>query len=53
MDTLQAIKTRRSIRRYLPNPVSAEIEETLLRAAMQAPSAGIGQPWHFVVIRDR
>ncbi len=53
MDTLQAIKTRRSIRHYQSTPVSAEIEETLLRAAMQAPSAGNGQPWHFVVIRDR
>nr|HPQ61199.1 nitroreductase family protein [Syntrophales bacterium] len=33
--------------------VSEETVETLLRAAMAAPSAGNEQPWRFVVIRDR
>jgi Nitroreductase len=45
--------TRRSIRHYTPQPVSEELLESLLRAAMQAPSAGNSQPWYFVVIRDR
>jgi nitroreductase len=53
MDTLHAIMTRRSIRHYTPQPVSDELLESLLRAAMQAPSAGNSQPWYFVVIRDR
>ena len=53
MDTLEAILTRRSIRKFLPKAVSrAEIEE-LLQAAMAAPSAGNAQPWLFLVITDK
>ncbi len=53
MDAMQAILTRRSIRRYTKENVSDEIVKELLEAAMSAPSAGNEQPWHFVVIRDR
>ena len=53
MDTIEAIHTRRSIRKYTDEPVSEETIETLLRAAMAAPSAGNEQPWHFAVIDDR
>jgi nitroreductase len=53
MDTLTAIRTRRSIRAYTAEPVSEEMIETLLAAAMQAPSAGNQQPWHFVIIQQR
>ncbi|MCE1254895.1 MAG: nitroreductase family protein, partial [Anaerolineae bacterium] len=52
MDTLEAIFTRRSIRRYTPQPVSDEEINSLLRAGMQAPSSGNAQPWHFIVIDD-
>jgi nitroreductase len=52
LETLEAIRTRRSIRRYTEAPVSDEIVTTLLEAAMAAPSAGNEQPWHFIVIRD-
>jgi nitroreductase len=50
---VQAILTRRSIRRYTGQEVSREILLDLLRAAMSAPSAGNEQPWEFVVIMDR
>lgn len=53
MEVMEAIKTRRSIRKFKNKPVSKEDIEDLLRAAMQAPSAGNKQPWHFVVITDR
>ncbi len=53
MDALQAIFTRRSVRHFTAEPVSAADVELLLRAAMNAPSAGNGQPWEFVVIRSR
>lgn len=53
MDAMQAILSRRSIRRYIDKPVSDEVVEQLLKSAMSAPSAGNEQPWHFVVIRDR
>ncbi len=49
---MKEIFERRSIRKYTAEPVSAEHEGKLLRAAMQAPSAGNEQPWEFVVVRD-
>ena len=53
MDTLDAIHTRRSIRRYIDKPVGEELVQKLLAAAMQAPRARNQQPWQFVVIDDR
>lgn len=53
MDTLEAIRTRRSVRKFTAEPVTDEQMEMLLRAAMAAPSATNEQPWQFVVIRDR
>lgn len=53
MEAIDAIMTRRSVRRFSGEPVDAATVETLLRAAMQAPSAANEQPWQFVVITDR
>lgn len=53
MDTIEAILTRRSIRSFRDEPVSQDLIETLLRAAMSAPSAGNEQPWHFIAVQDR
>ena len=53
MEAMQAILSRRSIRKYTSQPVSEATVEELLQAAMAAPSAGNQQPWHFVVIRER
>jgi len=53
MDAMEAILTRRSIRKYTKQPVSDEVLKELLEAAMCAPSAGNRQPWCFVVINDR
>lgn len=53
MDALEAILSRRSIRRYTNNPVPDEQIEKLLQAAMAAPSAHNEQPWHFIVIKAR
>jgi nitroreductase len=53
MEAIQAIMSRRSIRRYTDEGVSPEHERQLLEAAMAAPSAHNRQPWHFIVIRDR
>ncbi len=52
MDAMEAIFTRRSIRKYTKQPVSDEVLKELLAAAMCAPSAGNRQPWHFIVIND-
>ena len=53
METLDAIKTRRSIRKFKPQLISREIILELLEATMFAPSAGNEQPWQFVVLDDR
>ncbi|MBI3241303.1 MAG: nitroreductase family protein [Chloroflexi bacterium] len=47
----QAIRSRRSIRRYTAEPVSVEIVERVLTAAIWAPSAHNRQPWRFVAIQ--
>jgi len=52
MNTLEAIMSRRSIRKFKDTAVSEEQLKTILAAAMQAPSSGDGRPWHFVLTRD-
>ncbi len=47
------IMTRTSIRAYESREVEDEKIETLLRAAMAAPTAGNKQPWEFVVIKNK
>lgn len=46
----ELIQSRRSIRRYLPNPVPQTLIEQILTAAAWAPSAHNRQPWRFAVI---
>jgi len=53
MNVIEAIVSRRSIRKYTTEPVSDGDVEALLNAAMHAPSAVNEQPWHFVVVKDR
>ena len=53
MNTIEAIRTRRSVRDYTEKDISPELTKELLQAAMSAPSAGNGQPWQFVVVDDR
>jgi len=53
MDALEALLTRRAVREYTPEAVTPQEIETLLKAAMHAPSARNQQPWHFVVVTDR
>ena len=51
--TLELLKTRRSIRRYRPDPVPDHMLAQILEAGRWAPSASNRQPWHFVVVRDQ
>ena len=46
----QLIRGRRSVRRYLPDPVERSLLEMLLTAAIWAPSAHNRQPWRFCVV---
>lgn len=53
MDVMSAIMERRSVRAFTDKAVSDAQVEQILRAAMNAPSAGNAQPWEFVVIRNK
>lgn len=53
MEGLQAILSRRSIRKYEERAIEADILENILKAGMFAPSAHNSQPWEFIVIRGR
>jgi len=50
----EAIRTRRSIRKYVPG---AEVTDgqikLMLEAAMMAANGGNHRPWEFIVIKDR
>ena len=52
MDVMQAIRDRRSVRHYKPNPVKPEDLQAVLEAARLAPSWANTQCWKFVVVRD-
>ena len=53
MDLFDAIRERKSIRRFKQTPVPDEDITKILEAGRFAPSAHNTQPWSFVVIRDR
>jgi nitroreductase len=52
MEVLQAIKDRRSIRKYTEEPVTENQLNQILEAGRWAPSRGNSQPWKFIVIDD-
>jgi len=52
MNVIDAIKTRKSVRRYLDKPVEDNKLNTVLEAGRLAPSASNRQEWRFVVVRD-
>ena len=53
METLKAILTRRSIRKYSTKNIPEEYYEVMLKAAMHAPSGRNRQPWHFILVTRR
>ena len=50
MELMEAIRTRRSVRRYQDREVPRKLLEELMEAACWAPSADNLQPWYFVVL---
>ena len=52
MELLEAIKMRRSIRAFKPDPVPDDLIQQLLESARLAPSGSNTQPWRFIVIKD-
>lgn len=52
MDALEAIRKRRSVRRYTDRPVDEADLDELLRLALLAPTGGMAQAWSLLVVRD-
>ena len=48
----EALRRRRTVRRFSSRPIPREVIEDCLRAAGTAPSGANQQPWHFVVVGD-
>ena len=46
------ILKRRSIRKYLENPVEINLLKTLIQESTLAPSAGNEQPWKFIIVQE-
>jgi nitroreductase len=52
MDTLDTIRTRKSIREFEDREIPQNIIKEILHAAQHAPSGGNRQPWRFIVVTD-
>ncbi len=50
MELVEAIRTRKSVREFKPDPVPQEVLREILEVATRAPSAMNTQPWEFAVI---
>jgi nitroreductase len=53
METWDAIRARRNVRQYTPDPVPGEQLTRIVEAAWRAPSASNRQHWDFIVVTDR
>jgi nitroreductase len=53
MEALEAIRTRRSVRKYSDQPVEPEKLQAVLEAVQQAPSWSNRQCWNLVVVEDQ
>ncbi len=52
MDLMDAVRGRRSVRRFLDRPVEEKLQ-AVLEAGRLAPSARNMQDWRFIVVRDK
>lgn len=50
MDVAEAIKTRKSIRAFKPDPVPQDVIRDIIEQAQRAPSWADTQPWEFAIV---
>ncbi len=53
MEALEALKTRRSVRKYADRPIGRQVLEELIDCARLAATAINIQPWEFIVVTGR
>ena len=49
---IELLRTRRSIRKFTTEKVAPEAVETLMEAALRAPSSRGNNPWEFILVDD-
>lgn len=49
----ELITTRRSTRKFTPEPLDPEQVEMIMKAALKAPASKMKNPWHFILVDDR
>jgi nitroreductase len=52
VETIEAIKTRRSVRGFTEKNISDDTIEEILEAGRWAPSGLNNQPWRFIIVRN-
>ncbi|MBL7080211.1 nitroreductase family protein [Candidatus Bathyarchaeota archaeon] len=53
MEPVDALLTRRTVRKYAKTPIPQEKIDRILEAGRQSPSAVNRQPWHFILVTDQ
>lgn len=53
METLNAIKSRCSVREYSGEPISRDLIEKIVDSGRRAPTARKEEPWEFVAVTDK
>jgi nitroreductase len=53
METWDAIRARRNVRTYRPDPVPAADLDRIAEAGWRAPSASNRQHWNFIIVTDK
>jgi nitroreductase len=53
MDVIQAIKERKSIRAFKPDPVPLDMLKNIIEQALRAPSWANTQPWEFAIVTGK
>jgi len=52
MDVMEAIRSRRSIFKFKPEPVPKDVLERIYEAGIWAPNHRLTEPWRFVVLGE-
>ncbi len=53
MDVWEAIRKKRAVRQFKPEPLSAEHVKRILDAGRRSQSSKNSQPWHFIAVQNR
>jgi len=53
MKVSEAIRLKRALRNFAPEPLPEEVVHAILNAGRRSQSSKNSQPWHFIAIRDK